>query len=56
MTRARAFEPFLEPRDGNGAVPAGDQLNVLLPAGAELPRPHPRYRSRGKNFPRPRPR
>jgi len=48
--------PRATPMDGNGAIPAGDLQNVLLPARVKSPRSHPRPRSRGRIFPRPRPR
>jgi len=47
---------FVRPMDGNGAIPAGDLQNVLLPARVKSPRCHPRPRSRGRICPRPRPR
>lgn len=47
--------PLHKPRDGNGAIPARDELNILLPDGAKFPGPHPRPYSWGRIFPAPIP-
>jgi len=41
--------------DGNGAIPAGERADVLLPDSGKMAHPHPRPRSRGGFFPVPVP-